>query len=362
MDTSAAVSLLSVKPKGSPDASRIESNRTILTTVWSLILFWPGFIYRQAKALFSWVRATAVLLFVRIFLDRFIYRACRIYNVILPYVRKDVKLSEHKYGLLENEDLEVIEPTEPVEGATPVIYIHGGGFSCCNSVLVQQSVTPYARVGHLTFSINYPLAPENRFPIAIISVLKAMAWVRKKYGVDKVIMIGDSAGGNLVTMVTTLLCNKNIFDALAKDVNENIEDWVFPKIERVVSLYGLLDRSSWENEFGAWVIKIILSLYESRTGVLNNRITPLELEDEIKHFPPTFVVVGAQDPLLPSSRRFHRMLVSKGVDSKLSIYGGPHGFTAMPWCSSVVPARRDCQAFIKGGEVKKESDTLLTVE
>ena len=57
-------------------------------------------------------------------------------------------------------------------------------------------------------SINYPLAPEHPFPQALIAVLRAVSWMAKEEGVETLHILGDSAGGNLATMASSLLCNR----------------------------------------------------------------------------------------------------------------------------------------------------------
>ena len=54
------------------------------------------------------------------------------------------------------------------------------------------------------YAIDYPLAPERPFPAALLSTLRAIAWVKQHSGCDEVDLLGDSAGGNLATMVCPL--------------------------------------------------------------------------------------------------------------------------------------------------------------
>jgi hormone-sensitive lipase len=63
-------------------------------------------------------------------------------------------------------------------------------------------------------SVDYSLAPENPFPRPTEEVLYAYAYILKnpeKFGWtgEKVCMVGDSAGGNLITSVCLLLVQMN---------------------------------------------------------------------------------------------------------------------------------------------------------
>ena len=107
------------------------------------------------------------------------------------------------------EALEDMEKGTMEDNVYPVIlYIHGGGF-------VTESVDSYNRVcwnlakhtGHVVVAIDYPLAPEYRFPTQIedcYAVAKAVFADRSLLNTDpdSITIMGDSAGGNL----TAALC------------------------------------------------------------------------------------------------------------------------------------------------------------
>lgn len=67
------------------------------------------------------------------------------------------------------------------------------------------------------FSINYRKAPENPFPSAVDDVWQAYNWLLNysdKYfrikKIKKVLVIGDSAGGNLAITLNNLTIMNNI--------------------------------------------------------------------------------------------------------------------------------------------------------
>ena len=85
----------------------------------------------------------------------------------------------------------------PSAGATaePIVYAHGGGFICASSELLTHSLTPLVRAGAPVYSIDYPLAPEHPFPAAVVSILRTIAWVKRRTGCASLTLLGDSAGG-----------------------------------------------------------------------------------------------------------------------------------------------------------------------
>ena len=81
-----------------------------------------------------------------------------------------------------------------------VLYVHGGAFvtgSCLSSRCMSVNLAKATKLPVL--SINYRLAPEHPFPAALEDVIAAYRWLLAS-GIrpQELIMVGDSAGGNLV--------------------------------------------------------------------------------------------------------------------------------------------------------------------
>jgi alpha-L-fucosidase 2 len=98
------------------------------------------------------------------------------------------------------------------DGAGPfpaAILVHGGGFDeGSRSTNVKPLFEPLTDAGFAWFSIDYRLAPEAHFPEAIADLNSAIRWVKAhaaEYHLDvrKIAIIGESAGGYLVTYAGT---------------------------------------------------------------------------------------------------------------------------------------------------------------
>ena len=64
----------------------------------------------------------------------------------------------------------------------------------------------YGRADYASFSINYRLAPQHKYPAQIDGVESAIRFVRQhaeayKVNPERIALIGESAGGRLVSMV-----------------------------------------------------------------------------------------------------------------------------------------------------------------
>ncbi|MEQ1820750.1 MAG: alpha/beta hydrolase fold domain-containing protein, partial [Terricaulis sp.] len=121
-------------------------------------------------------------------------------------------------GLAKVEDFEIpgpdgqlraryYEAADAVE-APLTVYIHGGGFVCCDidthdSICSWLAKSSQGRV----LAISYRLAPETRFPGQLEDVRAACAWAfqnapRLGATPEKIVLAGDSAGAYLAATAT----------------------------------------------------------------------------------------------------------------------------------------------------------------
>lgn len=62
------------------------------------------------------------------------------------------------------------------------------------------------------FSLNYPLAPEARYPQQLDEALSAYYWLIHQVGVKNIVLGGDSAGGSLILSLHQLLLRLKMCD------------------------------------------------------------------------------------------------------------------------------------------------------
>lgn len=94
-----------------------------------------------------------------------------------------------------------------MEGMRPaILYVHGGAFfGGAPFTLENQCRLIAERANCVTFNIDYSLAPEHPYPIPCTQVYEVLCYVHdhaKEFSVDaeKIMMAGDSAGGNLTAV------------------------------------------------------------------------------------------------------------------------------------------------------------------
>lgn len=216
-----------------------------------------------------------------------------------------------------------------------------GGFVVANSCVLIASVTAFARHGMTVFSLEYPLAPEDAFPTAVVSILRALQWMRVEHGVERVVLLGDSAGASLATMAAAFICNKHLMHDLAEACGEAVHTWTYPHIDLQAAVYGLLDQRSWwgrrlpsigpvENAVALTGLSLALELYRCEQGTLANRIVLLDLLEELEQFPRTLFVAAGCDPLIFSSQAAYAALQARGFDVHYAEYDARHGYFGVP--------------------------------
>ncbi len=197
------------------------------------------------------------------------------------------------------------------------ILVHGGGWVRGDKQsYIKPLFEPLSKAGFTWFTINYRLAPQHRWPACAEDVETAIRWVKahaKEYKVDsnRIALIGESAGGHLVSWVGTHL----------KDDT---------RVRAVVPFYAPHDLEL--------QVKHRNMLGESMTGLLG--VT--ELNDDAwkrlraaspsnyvhKGMPPFLQIHGDKDPTVPfeQSTRFQKQMQDAGNQSDLiTIPNGVHG-------------------------------------
>ena len=298
--------------------------------------------------------------------------------------------SDHPYGEEDYETLDVIMPAQPDPAIPPVLYAHGGGFVAVSSRLLIPSVTPLARAGCVVFSMDYPLAPEHPWPAAALSTLRAMRYVRKRTKADRIALVGDSAGGNLIAYAAALLTDRAMLAQLAAHTGEKLLEWDLPAVSSVCSVYGFLDGESWRTTYLTSGLDYCWRSYfpshkESGTG--ERRLTGeetghthmestthvpplarhlLEFEpSQLEGFPPTLLIAATGDPLMESTLRASAFLRAAGVAVNVEKFDAPHGFLGIPpqwsfgaWKYTSAPAMETIVRFLTSRDVKYPRDAL----
>ncbi|MCX6213684.1 alpha/beta hydrolase, partial [Spirosoma sp.] len=111
----------------------------------------------------------------------------------------------------------VVYKPNNVSGTLPVIvYYHGGGWVIASPEVYEYSTLALAEeTGAIVVSVDYRLAPENKFPTAHEDAFAAYKWVKQNAASlngnpAKVAVAGESAGGNMAITVSMMARDQNL--------------------------------------------------------------------------------------------------------------------------------------------------------
>jgi acetyl esterase len=206
-----------------------------------------------------------------------------------------------------------------------VVYFHGGGWVIGDLDSYEQLCLKLAvDTGCDVFSVAYRLAPEHAFPAAADDALAAVVEVARRTPPGrKLIVVGDSAGGNLAAVAALR----------ARDAGG-------PTLALQVLLYPItdhdLDRPSYrENGDRGYILSTddmrwFWGHYVPDPDARSHPLaSPLRVDD-LRGLPPAFVVVAGYDPLRDEGVEYARRLGEAGVRVDLREFpDAVHGFLGM---------------------------------
>ncbi len=205
-----------------------------------------------------------------------------------------------------------------------MIMMHGGGWMSGHKDLRNYYCYHAAEEGYFVANIDYYPAPKRIFPYQLRQLFKAIDFVldnAEKYSIDtsRVVLAGESAGGNFVLALSAIVKNKQLFDKLGIEFRHRDSFDVTAGISNcgaidIVRLIG----SGFPN------IKTMVRCYTDLTieeilqGADTERIKLLSPTSFInKDFPPTMVIYAKHDPLRKESFALAQQLQQLGVPYKL---------------------------------------------
>lgn len=227
-----------------------------------------------------------------------------------------------------------------------LLKLHGGGYvqglhDRHRQMGVNQAVLTEAQD---LYMVHYRLAPEHPFPAALEDAVKAYNHILAQgTKPENIIVIGDSAGGNLTLELAVYLKEHNIpqpkmlilvspLTTLANDLPSrtyNIDrDLVLGR--NASPLYKAVEEST----------------YAKGTDLKNHQLSPLYAN--LKGLPSMLIQAGGYELLLDDSIELMRKAAADDVDVTLTVYPGmPHEFSLMmPELDDSVASFREIRDYV----------------
>jgi acetyl esterase/lipase len=197
-----------------------------------------------------------------------------------------------------------------------LLYFHGGGYCSGSIVSHRRLVTEAGRTaGMRTLAINYRLAPEHPYPAAHEDAMTAWRFLGKQgIAADKIVVAGDSAGGNLaITLVTRLRTAGDPLPACA---------WLIsPWTDLTMSGTTLATKDAVDPIIHKAYLEELADAYApAPTNRKDALISPLFAD--LHGFPPVLIQVGSAETLLADATRFAAAAGAADVDVTLEVWPG----------------------------------------
>ena len=224
----------------------------------------------------------------------------------------------------------IYRPCDAGDAPNPaVVFFHGGGFVLCDIDSHDAFCRAMSRhTGSVVFSVGYRLAPEHQAPAAVEDAYAAFGWVvdtATELGIDpqRVVVAGDSAGGNL-SAVVSLLCRERGTPPPALQV------LLYPVIDPACDTASYEDRAT-----GNFTTRAALQWYWRQylggTDLPERAylVAPARA-DSLADLPPAVIFTATLDPLHDEGVAYARRLSSAGVPVVHRDFRGLfHGFLTM---------------------------------
>jgi len=223
------------------------------------------------------------------------------------------------------------------KGPFPVmVYYHGGGFVIADTKVYEAAPRALAKMANaIMVSVDYHRAPENKFPAAADDAFAAYQWTlahAKEINGDpqRVAVGGESAGGNLATVVSMMARDKKVKMPLHQLL-------VYPVVSDDMGRPSYMVNANAKplnKPMMAWFFKHYAADPASPYAL------PLKAAS-LKGLPSATIIAAEIDPLLSEGVAYADKLRADGVTVTYKEYKGvTHEFFGM---GAVVPLARDAE-------------------
>ncbi|TXG92827.1 alpha/beta hydrolase [Rhodococcus rhodnii] len=196
-----------------------------------------------------------------------------------------------------------------------ILYLHGGGFLCCGVNTHRQMVARIANRSHAdTLSVAYRMIPEAPLRGAVADGVDGYRWLLDQgYEPGRIAIVGDSAGGFLVFMVT--------LEALAEGLPA-------PAVDVAMSPLTDLDPARKLAHPNAKACPVFPDSALRALSVLIDRVDthagsiPCDspVDADLRGMPPALIQVGSDEILYPDALLMAERLGAAGVPSTVQVF------------------------------------------
>lgn len=228
-----------------------------------------------------------------------------------------------------------------------IYHMHSGGLICGNRFTGFKDCLRWGKAtGAVCIGVEYHLAPEHRFPVAVEDCYAGLKWVGEhlgQLGIDpaRLLIAGQSMGGNLAACVAViardrggpLLCGQ-LIDAGMLDAGMETN-----------SSRQFVEEGTWSRGTNEMALDQIFGSGQRSAGAYGMALAGKDLSD----LPPAFVCVGSAELFRDENVAYAQKLWAAGVQAELHVWpGGYHCFDMLMPDAKVSKASIDARtAWVK---------------
>ena len=251
-----------------------------------------------------------------------------------PVIKRLYEMWDHKVSIGDYEiPVRVFLPSEQYALKKLLIFFHGGGWVVGNIDTYTNVCSNMAKqTGHIVISVDYRLAPEYKFPVApedCYAVMKEIYENAELFDVrrEDITLIGDSAGGNLASVVSLMARDRGTFIPVKQILlypsadSDHSESSPYPSVRENGTDFLLTSKRICD------FIDLYISSDEDRK---NPYLAPI-LAKDLSRQPDTLIITAEYDPLRDEAETYGKRLYEFG--NRVEVYrmkDALHGFISLP--------------------------------
>ncbi len=208
-----------------------------------------------------------------------------------------------------------------------VFYLHGGGWTVGGGDALEGTYKTYcAATRCIVVTPDYRLAPEHKFPAAIEDCWDVAQWLASSAqsiggDADRIVIAGESAGGNLAAAVSALARDHKTASYLAQIL-------VYPVLDLAGDTPSFLNaQDTVTRDKLRWYMN---SYLKSDANIEDPLASPLRAKS-FEGLPRTVMITGGDEPSIDEIEQYVDKLREAGVEIEYHrLEGWPHGFAFWP--------------------------------
>ena len=208
-----------------------------------------------------------------------------------------------------------------------IVFFRGGGWVIADLDTYDASASALARkTGAAVVSVDYPMAPEHKFPAAHDEAIEAYKYVLKNakgwgYDTSRIAIVGESAGGNLALNTAIAARDQNLTRPVAVVS-------VYPVAATTMDTPSKTDQADAKPLNSPMLTWFFGNVLENDAQKQDPRLNLVAAN--LKDLPPVTVINAEIDPLRSDGDLIVEKLKAAGNDTAHQLYAGvTHEFFGM---------------------------------